>query len=192
MTRPAVFLDRDGTIIEDAGYLADPAALRLFPWSAAAIRRFNDAGFAVVVVTNQAGVARGLFQEETIGAVHTALSAALSVAGATIDAYYYCPHHPEGVVDAYRISCGCRKPAPGLVRDAARDLALDVSRSWMVGDKWSDVACGAAAGTRTVLLRAGGGAAQQTSPADAAEVRADAILNNLMEAAEWILLNSSR
>jgi D-glycero-D-manno-heptose 1,7-bisphosphate phosphatase len=191
MTRPAVFLDRDGTIIEDAGYLADPAALRLFPWSAAAIRRFSDAGFAVVVITNQAGVARGLFEEETIGAVHAALSAALGAAGAVIDAYYYCPHHPQGVVDAYRIACDCRKPAPGLLYAAARDLGLDLSRSWIVGDKWSDLACGAAAGTRTVLLRSGG-VESQAPPARAAAVRADAILNNLMEAAEWILLNSSR
>jgi D-glycero-D-manno-heptose 1,7-bisphosphate phosphatase len=107
-----------------------------------------------------------------------------------VQAFYYCPHHPEGAVEAYRIACGCRKPAPGLLEAAARDLGLDLRRSFVVGDKRLDIDCGVAAGCRTVLVRTGEGATQERSAGP--RLRADAILNNLMEAAEWILLNSSR
>ncbi len=190
MIRPAVFLDRDGTIIEDAGYLSDAAALVLLPGAAAAIRRLNQAGLAVVVVTNQSGVARGLFTEQAVQDVHAALSVALAREAAVVDAFYYCPHHPDGEIEAYRVACGCRKPAAGLLHGATRDLGLDLARSWLVGDKQLDVDCGVAAGCRTILVRTGKGAAEERSAGRT--LRADAILNNLMEAAEWILLNSSR
>ena len=123
--RPAVFLDRDGTVIEERGYLGRLDLIEVFPWSAEAIRLLNEAGYAVVIVTNQAGIARGLFDEEFVQAAHARLDALLREQGAVVDGYYYCPHHPDGIVDRYRIRCGCRKPAPGMVQQAAADLDLD-------------------------------------------------------------------
>ena len=190
MSRPAVFLDRDGTIIEEANYLRSIARMRLLPRSAAAIRMLNDAGFAVVVITNQAGVARGYFDEPHVDATHAALSAALAHDGARIDAYYFCPHHPKFGSPAYRQVCECRKPAPGMLRRAAAEHDLDLARSWMVGDRWLDVEAGAAAGARTILVRTGDGSLSAETPR--ADVVVDAILNDLMEAAEWILRSSSR
>jgi D,D-heptose 1,7-bisphosphate phosphatase len=128
-----VFLDRDGTIIEDVGYLDAIERMAVYPWSIDSIRALNRAGLPVVVVTNQSGVARqyitGAFVEET----HRALDRQLSAGGARIDAYYYCPHHPDGTVVEYRRQCDCRKPATGLVDRAARELGLDVERSFVVG-----------------------------------------------------------
>jgi D-glycero-D-manno-heptose 1,7-bisphosphate phosphatase len=190
MTRPAVFLDRDGTIIEDVGYLHDVSQIDLLPWSADAIRQLNDAGFAVVVVTNQSGVGRGYFDEDHVVATHTVLDDTLTRAGARVAGYYYCPHHPDSPDARYAVTCDCRKPAPGMLRRAAAELGLDLSRSWMVGDWWRDVQAGADAGVRTILIRTGRSVAHRPTPPDAP--RPDAILNNLMEAAEWILRSSSR
>ena len=190
MTRAAAFLDRDGTIIDDVGYLRDLSQIDLLPWSADSIRQLNEAGYLVVVVTNQSGVARGYFDEAHVRATHAAIDAALAARGARIDAYYFCPHHPEAASPRYGGVCDCRKPASGLLLRAARDLAIDLSRSYMVGDWWRDVQAGRAAGTRTVLIRSGRSAAHQ--PAQPDMPRPDAILNNLMEAAAWILRSSSR
>jgi D-glycero-D-manno-heptose 1,7-bisphosphate phosphatase len=188
--KPAVFLDRDGTIIEDVGFLRDVAQIDLLPWSVQAIRRFNDAGYVVVVITNQSGVGRGYFDEAHVQATHRALDTMLTELGARIDAYYYCPHYPGSDDVRYAGECDCRKPAPGLLRRAASDLQLDLSRSWMVGDWWRDVEAGAGAGTGTVLIRTGRSLEHRAAPPDAPQP--DAILNNLMEAAEWILRSSSR
>jgi D-glycero-D-manno-heptose 1,7-bisphosphate phosphatase len=190
VTRPAVFLDRDGTIIEDVGFLRDLSQIDLLPWSAPAIRQLNDAGFAVVVVTNQSGIARGYFDESHVRATHETLDATLQALGARIDAYYYCPHHPASTDARYGGDCDCRKPAPGLLRRAAADLGIDLSRSWMVGDWWRDVQAGAAAGTRTILIRTGRSETHRPAPPDAPQP--DAILNDLMEAAGWILRSFSR
>lgn len=188
--RPAVFLDRDGTLIEDVDYLSRPDQVVLFPWTIDALRLLNRAGFAVVVVTNQSAVARGIATEQFIRDTHAALDETLAAGGARIDRYYFCPHHPEAVVEKYRCPCRCRKPQPGMIEEAASDLALDVARSWMVGDRWLDVETGRAAGTRAILVKSGHAARMQE--AAPAEVRPDAILNNLMEAVGWILRNSSR
>jgi D-glycero-D-manno-heptose 1,7-bisphosphate phosphatase len=188
--RPAVFLDRDGTIIEDVAYLRDFEHIDVLPWSANAIRSLNLAGFAVVVVTNQSGVARGYFDEAHVLATHRALDEKLAAAGASIDAYYYCPHHPDSPDARYGAPCDCRKPAAGLLRRAAADLGLDLAASWTVGDMWRDVQAGASAGTRTILIRAGRGGPHPRAPRDAPTP--DAILDNLMEAATWILRSSSR
>src|SRR5262249_42048288 len=110
--RPAVFLDRDGTLIEDHGFLESVDGLTLFPWTAAAVRKLNDAGLAVVVISNQSGVARGMFDESFVRATHDVLSARLQESGAHVDAYYYCPHLPDGANPLYRMACVCRKPAP--------------------------------------------------------------------------------
>ena len=183
--RPAVFLDRDGTLIEDVGYLYRLDQITLFPWTVDVIRALNRADLAVVVVTNQSGIARGLFTEAFIDETHRHLSARLAAGGARIDAYYYCPHHPDGVVDAYRQRCDCRKPASGLVDRAVRDLDLDPARSFVVGDKWVDIGLARAAGARGILVRTGTGAAEEARPEPG--ISADAIVDNLAAAASWIL-----
>ena len=190
MTRPAVFLDRDGTIIEDVGFLREVSQIDLLPWSADAIRQLNGAGYVVVVVTNQSGVGRGYFDEAHVLATHAALDAVLTAQGARIDAFYYCPHYPNSADTRYGVVCDCRKPASGLLRRAADDLGLDLSQSWMVGDWWRDVQAGAGAGTRTILIRTGRSADHRPEPAEAPQP--DAILNNLMEASAWILRSSLR
>jgi D-glycero-D-manno-heptose 1,7-bisphosphate phosphatase len=156
-TEPAVFLDRDGVIIEEVNYLAHPDQVRLIPGAAAAIARLNRRGVPVVVVTNQAGVARGFFPEERVGEVHLRLSALLAAGGASVDRFYHCPHHPSAGVGSYRVECDCRKPRPGMLRRAARELGLDLRASCLIGDKVSDLEAGARAGCRTILVRTGHG-----------------------------------
>jgi D-glycero-D-manno-heptose 1,7-bisphosphate phosphatase len=155
--RPAVFLDRDGTLIEEVNYLAHPDQVRLFAGAADAVRTLNARGVPVVVVTNQAGVARGYFPEARIAEVHARLDELLAAAGARVDGYYACPHHPDAADERYRVACGCRKPSPGLLRRAETELRLDLSRSCMIGDKESDLEAGARAGCRPILVRTGYG-----------------------------------
>ena len=188
--RPAVFLDRDGTLIEERGYLDRLDLLSLFPFAADALRLLNRAGFANVVITNQSAIGRGIIEEAFLATVHAALDGELAKGGARIDRYYVCPHHPNAEITAYRQVCGCRKPSPGLIEQACRELDLDPSRSVTVGDRWLDVRCGRAGGTKTVLVRTGHGGHEAESPPG--DVTADAILNNLMEATGWILRTSSR
>jgi D-glycero-D-manno-heptose 1,7-bisphosphate phosphatase len=185
MSEAAVFLDRDGTIIEEVGYLDSPDRLTVFPWSPEAIRLLNEAGLRVVVITNQAGVARGLFSEQTVAAIHDELSARLARASAHVDAYYYCPHHPAGSVEAYACVCRCRKPAPALVERAAADLDIDPARSFVVGDRWLDVSLARNVGARSVLVRTGYGRDEERQPID--DVAADAVVDDLLAAARWIL-----
>jgi histidinol-phosphate phosphatase family protein len=144
----AVFLDRDGTLIDDVGYISDPEDVRLVPGAADALRALRDAGFRLVVVSNQSGLGRGLVTQEQADAVHERFVQELEGAGARIDAAYYCPHTPED-------GCACRKPQPGLLLDAARELDLDLEQSFMVGNSDVDVAAGEAAGVRAVLLADG-------------------------------------
>jgi D-glycero-D-manno-heptose 1,7-bisphosphate phosphatase len=188
--KPAVFLDRDGTLIQERGYLERLEHLEIFPWTGDALRLLKRAGFATVVITNQAAIARGLIDEAFLGEIHQALDARLASSGGGIDRYYFCPHVPDAKIERYRQRCGCRKPAPGLVEQACREMDLDVTRSFMVGDRWLDVACGHAAGARTVLIRSGHGASEADSPPPEG-LRADAILNNLMEAVGWILRSAT-
>jgi D-glycero-D-manno-heptose 1,7-bisphosphate phosphatase len=183
--RPAVFLDRDGVVIEEVSYLSSMKHVALFPWTADSIRALNRAGLPVVVITNQSGIARGFFTEAFVDEVHREITARLAIGGARIDAYYYCPHHPDGRVAEYARSCDCRKPGRGLIDRAARDLKLDPARSFVVGDKWSDIELARATGARGVLVRAGHGAAEQSR--HAGDVAADAIVDNLAAAASWIL-----
>ena len=187
MSRPAVFLDRDGTIVEECGYLNRLEKLTLFPWTVDALRLIKRAGFATVVITNQAAVGRGIIEEDFVHAVHREIDRRLEGTGAGIDRYYYCPHFAESKIDRYRQECLCRKPAPGMIQQACQEMDLDPARSVMVGDRWLDVACGRAAGTRAVLVLSG---PHQSDAPDG--VHADAILNNLMEAVGWILRSSSR
>jgi D-glycero-D-manno-heptose 1,7-bisphosphate phosphatase len=183
--KPAVFLDRDGTMIEDVGYLDAIARLQLFPWTIDSIRALNRAGLTVVVVTNQSGIARGIFDQALVEATHRYLTERIEAGGARVDAYYYCPHHPRGSVAQFTRDCDCRKPARGLVDRAAADLGLDPSRSFVVGDKWIDVQLGRAVGARAVLVRTGSGAVEEGRPP--VGVSADVIVDNLAAAASWIL-----
>ena len=185
--KPAVFLDRDGTMIEDVGYLETLGRVAFYPWTVDAIRMLNRAGFPVVVVTNQSGIARGLFSEAFVAETHRAIDARLAAGGARVDAYYYCPHHPDGRVAAYARTCDCRKPGRGMIDDAARDLGLDPARSVVVGDKQLDVQLGRAVGARAILVRTGAGGEEERRRPDGAA--ADAVVDNLAAATAWILTN---
>jgi D-glycero-D-manno-heptose 1,7-bisphosphate phosphatase len=156
MNRRAVFLDKDGTLVENVPYNIDPDRVRLVPGALGALRALHERGFLLVVVTNQAGVARGLFPESALAAVGARLRALLAVADVPLHGFLHCPHHPDGAVAAYRAACGCRKPAPGLLRTAAARLGIDLARSWMVGDTLDDVEAGHRASCRTILVDTGG------------------------------------
>ncbi len=190
MTDRAVFLDRDGTLIEDVGYLNRLEQIRLFPWSIDAVRLLNRAGFRAIVVTNQAGVARGYFPETFVHDAHRELGARFADGGAMIERFYYCPHHPDGSVEAYRAECGCRKPKAGMIRQAQRDLGIDPTRSFVVGDRWIDVAMGRETGARAVLVRTGFGGAEEPHPLEG--VTADFVADTLMDATAWILQQERR
>ena len=155
MKRTAVFLDRDGTIIEDAGYIGDPQQVRLIRDAADAIRRFRQAGCLVVIVSNQSGVARGFFDEAAMNKVQARVESLLAERGAGVDRAYHCPYldGPEATVVAYRRDSDLRKPRPGMLLLAAKELDIDLSRSWMIGDSQTDVQAGVNAGCRTILLR---------------------------------------
>lgn len=159
--RRAVFLDRDGTINEEKEYLYRIEDCRLIPKAAEAIGMLNKAGFAVIVVTNQSGIGRGYYDEATLEALHRHLEQELAEAGARVDAWYFCPHHPEHGTGEYRRECACRKPLPGMLLQAAEDLAVDLSVSFMVGDKVADVEAGRAAGCRSLLVRTGYGSSEE-------------------------------
>lgn len=184
-TRRAVFLDRDGTLIQEAGYLNDLDRLIFFPYTVDAVRLLNRGGFAVVLLTNQAGIARGIVTPEFVALAHEHISQRLAAGGATLDAAYYCPHHPDGIIEGLNRRCACRKPQPGMLLQAAADMNLDLSRSFVVGDRWHDVKSGQNAGARSVLVRTGYGRREEQLPEPGVE--ASAISDNLIEAAAWIL-----
>ncbi len=152
MTRLAVFLDRDGVLIRDVDWLTRPDQIDVYPYTLPAVRRLQDAGFALVVVTNQPVVARGMITEQGIEAIHDHLQQLLEL---RIDRFYFCPHHPNALLSEYRQECTCRKPRPGMLLQAARDLNLDLNASWMIGDRPSDVVAGQRAGCKTILVETG-------------------------------------
>lgn len=152
---PALFLDRDGTLTHRYHYPSRPEHLRLYDGIAESLAELRRAGFRLVVVTNQSGIARGYFTEDDLDVMHTYLRAALATYGAELDAIYYCPHHPDGVISELAMRCACRKPEPGMLLRAAQELDLDLSRSWLIGDILDDVEAGARAGCRTALVDVG-------------------------------------
>ena len=185
--RRAVFIDRDGTISEEVGYVNHVSRYRVFPFAAEAVRALNEAGWLAVLVTNQAGVARGYFKEELIGQVHGLLAAELERGGARLDAVYYCPHHPSVGEPPYRFDCDCRKPRPGLLLRAAEELNLDLSRCWMVGDRHSDVELARNAGVRSAFVLTGYGRGELEHQSDAWPQRPELIAENLLEAVKKIV-----
>jgi D-glycero-D-manno-heptose 1,7-bisphosphate phosphatase len=223
---PAVFLDRDGTLIEEAGYLDDVDRMQLFPFTVDALRLIGRAGYRRVVVTNQSGIALGLFDAPFVEQTHRTLDARLREGGAGIEGWYYCPHRPDrrgedggnarsNAADTEVIAaviagakapalqaarqrevqerasqvmpgCGCRKPEPGMLHQAAADLGIDLTRSWAIGDRWTDVQLAATAGLRGgILLRTGHGVSAERRPVPGCT--ASRVANDLLDAVSWIL-----
>jgi len=182
-----VLLDRDGTLIEEVGYLSDPARLKEIPGAAESLRRLAREGYAIAVVSNQAGLAKGKISEDQSKAVHRAFVECFRSRGVEFDAIEYCPHHPEGIVERYRRTCRCRKPMPGLARRIMRRMALPAScRAWVVGDKMSDVSMGKRLSAETVLVATGYGG-EESRAGELRGERPDAFLPSIREAAGWIL-----
>jgi D-glycero-D-manno-heptose 1,7-bisphosphate phosphatase len=184
MTR-GVILDRDGTLIEEVGYLDRLDRLQFYPYSVDAVRQLNRAGFKVAIATNQSGIARGIVEEAFIADAHREIASHLAAGGARVDAFYYCPHHPEATRREYAKACDCRKPQPGMLRRAAADLDLDLGRSFVVGDRWNDIDAGLSVGARSVLVRTGYGRVSEASGPP--RTPPAAIVDNLVEAVSWIL-----
>ncbi len=187
----AVFLDRDGTIIEEMGYINHFSRIRIFPFAVQAVRLLKDAGWKVVVVTNQAGVARGYFSETELNEMNNWMLDRFARQGAELDALYYCPHHPREGLEKYRMDCNCRKPKTGLIEKAAADLKIDVSRSWIVGDRFSDIELGRRAGMKSVFVLTGYGIGEYTRYKGALPVKADFIFNDVLQAAQFIVKNKN-
>ena len=184
----AVFLDRDGTMVEEAGYLDRLERMVFFPYTVDAVRLLNRAGYSVIVVTNQAGIARGLLKESFVAEAHQHISERLAAGGAHIDAYYYCPHHPKGVVQELARTCPCRKPQPGMLRQAAADHGLDLSGSFVVGDRWHDVELAQNVGAQGILVRTGLGRREERAPAP--QITPAAVVDTLIDAVAWVLQRS--
>ena len=178
--RPAVFFDRDGTLIDDKDFIADPDLVTLVPGAAIAITRLRSAGFAIVVVTNQSGIARGRITPAAYARVAARVTALLSATGATVDATYMCPHHPDVTGP-----CDCRKPAPGLFTRAAHELTLDLSQSFLIGDRWRDVAPAAALHARGILVPS-----PATPEIDVQEARRSAVVAPTLASAVDLILHS--
>ena len=185
MKMPAVFIDRDGTISEEVGYVNHPSRFRLFPYSSEAIRILNNNDRLAILITNQAGVARGYFAEEMIVNVHDQLKRDLQ--DAQLDAIYYCAHHPSVGDPPYRFDCDCRKPKPGLIEQAARDFDIDMAASWMAGDRYSDVELARNAGLRSVFLLSGYGRGEWEYQRQSWPHQPDMVCENLLEAVKSIV-----
>lgn len=187
MTRPAVFIDRDGTLSEEVGYVNHVTRFRLFPYSAEAIRLLREHGWLVIVITNQAGVARGYFGEELIDEVHQVLNSQLKSAGTSVDAIYYCAHHPTIGEPPYRLDCDCRKPKPGLINRAAKDFDIDLSRSWMIGDRHSDIELAHNAGVRSAFVMSGYGRGEWAYKRQTWTQQPELTAENLLEAVKQLV-----
>ncbi|HUS91746.1 MAG TPA: HAD family hydrolase [Phycisphaerae bacterium] len=192
MANKAVFLDRDNTVIEDPGYLADPSAVKLLPGVELAIKSMAQAGYRIAVVTNQSGIARGLLTEEALEKIHAELRRQLAAHGAHLDAIYHCPYHPEGTVEEYARDSDLRKPQPGMLLQAAKELDLDLSSSWMVGDSGRDIEAGQRAGCRTVRVRTRPSPHATPGEMEDEDVQADYTVRNLVDAARVILRSPKR
>ena len=187
MKRPALFMDRDGTISEEVGYVNHPSRFRLFPYTAEAIKLLNENGWLAIVVTNQAGVARGYFSEDVIIQIHEQIGRDLQNASARLDAIYYCAHHPSVGEPPYRLDCDCRKPRPGLIARAAADFEIDLERSWMVGDRYGDVELARNARLHSAFVLSGYGRGEWEYQRDSWAFEPELVAEDLLEAAKIIV-----
>lgn len=187
MARRAVFMDRDGTICHEVGYVNHVERVQLLPGSGEAIRRINQAGFQAIVFTNQAGVARGYFDEALVHEVHDAVRRLLGDEGARLDGIYYCPHHPEVGPPQYRRACSCRKPGSGMLLSARDEMGIDLEESYVVGDSIRDVEAGAHAGCKTVLVLSGYGRGELEHQSHRWGTPPDHVALDLLQAVHWIL-----
>jgi len=185
MKRRAVFLDRDGTINVDVGYPRRWDEVRIYPYAFEAVRRLKEAGFLIIVVTNQSGIGRGFLTEADLAEIHRRMAGEFARRDVPLDAFYYCPHHAASDIAAYAIECACRKPAPGMGLRAAADLDIDLGRSYMVGDKAEDVLFGAGLGATSILVRTGYGPSVESRLAALGAAPAY-VADDLAAAAEWI------
>jgi len=177
----AIFIDRDGTLNEEVGFITDPAQLRLFDFSAEAVRLINEAGWRAIVTTNQSGIARGLFTDEFLMRLHEQMKSSLLQQGARLDAIYYCPHHPDFT------DCDCRKPKPGLIERAARDFGLDLKECFVIGDRYSDIEMGHRANAHSVLVMTGMGREEYKIQGAQWLRQPEYLAENLLESVRWIL-----
>jgi D-glycero-D-manno-heptose 1,7-bisphosphate phosphatase len=185
--KPAIFMDRDGTLSHEVGYVNHPSRFRLYPWTTAAVRAINQASWLAVVVTNQAGVARGYFPESVFDEVQQRLCSNVESGGGRFDAVYTCLHHPTVGEAPYRADCDCRKPRPGLLRRAEAELGADLRRSWVIGDRHSDLQLAWNVGARGALVKSGYGLGEVTYLAPGWPRQPDLVAENLLEAVERIL-----
>jgi D-glycero-D-manno-heptose 1,7-bisphosphate phosphatase len=183
---PAVFLDKDGTLIEDVPYNVDPRLVQFTEGAIAALQLLQSANYALIIISNQSGVARGYFSIVALTELEQHLRSCLSRSGILLQGFYYCPHHPDGIIRPYNICCTCRKPQSGLLHQAASHQAIDLNHSWMVGDILNDVEAGRGAGCRTILIDNGNETEWQLSPTRSPHYS----VKNLYEAAQIILKNS--
>ncbi|MFQ5701290.1 MAG: D-glycero-alpha-D-manno-heptose-1,7-bisphosphate 7-phosphatase [Acidobacteriota bacterium] len=187
MRRRAIFLDRDGTISEEVGFVNHVDRFRLLPRSIEAVRRVNEAGFLAILITNQSGIARGLFDESLVETVHETLKQRLRDGGARLDAAYVCPHHPSAGIGPWRRRCDCRKPSPGLLHRAAREHGLDLSSSYMIGDTVLDLETARAAGVTGVLVLTGYGKGELRFRVKQRGLGSSHVAADLLEAVEWVI-----
>lgn len=187
----AVFLDRDGTINEEVGYVNHLSRFYLLPRAGEAIRLLNQNGIKAVVVTNQAGVARGYFPESLIHQVHRKMEEDLRAKGAHLDGIYYCPHHPDVGEPPYRQKCHCRKPETGMIEEAVKDLEIDCSQSYMIGDRGADIEFGRRIGAKTILVLTGYGKGEWEYFGGQWKSKPDFVAEDLFEAVQWILLQEN-
>jgi D-glycero-D-manno-heptose 1,7-bisphosphate phosphatase len=183
----AVFIDRDGTLSEEVGYINHASRFRLFPYAASAVKHLNENGWLAIVITNQAGVARGYFTEDIIQTVHEAMTKDLKSNGARLDAIYYCAHHPSVGEPPYCFDCDCRKPKPGLISRAAQEFDIDLSESWMVGDRYSDVELARNAGMKSMFVMSGYGRGEWEHQRQNWTQQPDQVTENLLEAVRLIV-----
>jgi D-glycero-D-manno-heptose 1,7-bisphosphate phosphatase len=187
MQNVGVFIDRDGTISEEVGYINHLSRFQVYPWSAEAIRNLNLKGLKAILVTNQAGVARGYFEESLIHEVHRKLRDELKQSGAYLDAIYYCPHHPSVGKPPYRLDCDFRKPKPGMLLRAANEFEIDMQHSFMIGDRYSDIELARNAGIKSIFVLSGYGLGEYEFHRQDWKVQPDWVAKSLLEATEIIL-----
>jgi D-glycero-D-manno-heptose 1,7-bisphosphate phosphatase len=179
----AVFIDKDGTLVEDVPYNVDPARIRITEGAIEGLKLLKAEGFLLILISNQSGVARGYFSLDELGGVRHKINEMLEAEGVSFDAMYFCPHHPQGVISEFAIHCNCRKPEPGMILKAAHDFDIVLSASWMIGDILHDVEAGNRAGCRTLLINNG----NETEWEINADRTPTALVSDLQEAASYII-----